>query len=57
MFKKIWSGLCACAKAVYESKAVRTAATSLFGAVIGVLSAACGLGCSITGPGVGASVY
>lgn len=57
MFKKIWSGICACAKAVYESKAVRTAATSLFGAVIGVLSAAGGLGCSITGPGVGASVY
>ena len=57
MFKKIWNGLCACVKAVYESKAVRTAASSLIGAVIGVASAVFGLGCSITGPGVGASVY
>ena len=57
MLKKIWNGICTCAKAVYESKAVRTATSSLIGAVIGVLSAAGGLGCSITGPGVGASVY
>lgn len=57
MFGKIWSGICACAKAVYESKAVRTATSSLVGAVVGVVSAVFGLGCSITGPGVGASVY